>query len=193
MRTFAGLQHLELDLRSLGAVGSAGSLALAAIFTGMLCVAAALSLTVILSFAGVFGECRCVLCNQQQSGAGRRRAVLTRGLGVQASGCSAKKPGECGREGQVVYGIAFHEEHLSWLGRAIPRAGRDGCGRLQLRISRKSRNGRASGSQSKPLPPMRATRGAKVTGFLYSGESRSHGRRSLNRRSGRRLSPLCNY
>ena len=132
LSTFASLQHEELYLRGLGTVGSASSLTFAAVLAGMLRVAAALPLAVILAFAGVFGKCRCVLRDQQKTGTGGRRAVLTSGLGVEAGGCSAKKPGECGREGQIVYGSSFHEEHLSWLGRAIPRAGRVGCGRLQL-------------------------------------------------------------
>ena len=99
------------------------------------------------------GSVGAVLRDQQETGTGGRRAVLTSGLGVEAGGCPAKKPGECGREGQVVYGIAFHEEHLSWLGRAVPRAGRDGCGGLQLRISRESFTGRASGSRSNLFHP----------------------------------------
>ena len=104
----------ELYLRGLGTVGGASSLALAAVLAGMLRVAAALSFTVILAFAGMLGECRClILRDQEETGIGGGRAVLTSGLSVQAGGCSAKKPGECGREGQVVYGSAFHEKHLS--------------------------------------------------------------------------------
>jgi len=114
LSTFASLQHEELNLRGLGTVGSASSLTLAAVLAGMLRVAAALPLAVILAFAGVFGKCRrLVLRDQEKAGVGGRCAVLTSGLGIEAGGCSAKKPGECGREGQVVYSSAFHEEHLS--------------------------------------------------------------------------------
>ena len=114
LSTFASLQHQKLYLRGLGTVGGASSLALAAVLAGMLRVAATLPLTVILAFAGVFGKCRrLVLRDQDKTGIGGWRAVLSSGLGIEAGGCSAKKPGECGREGQVVYGSAFHEKHLS--------------------------------------------------------------------------------
>jgi hypothetical protein len=39
-----------------------------------------------------------------------RSAVVSGGLRVEANGRAAKKTSECGREGQVVCGIDFHEE-----------------------------------------------------------------------------------
>jgi hypothetical protein len=46
----------EVLLRRLRAVGGAGTFALAAILTGVLGIAAALALTVVLALAGVLGE-----------------------------------------------------------------------------------------------------------------------------------------
>jgi hypothetical protein len=84
----------------------------------MLCVAAALALAVVLALAGVLGSWGLVLRDKEHAGVGRS-AVLSGGLCVEASGRTAKKTSECGREGQVVCSVDFHWEHLSWLGRAV--------------------------------------------------------------------------
>ena len=79
----------------------------------------ALALAVIFPLAGMLGKCGCLgLTDQQETGMGGGCGASAGGLSVEAGGCPAEKPGECSGEGQVVYGIAFHEEHLSWLGRA---------------------------------------------------------------------------
>ena len=62
--------------------------------------------------------------DKEDAGVGGRSAVLSGGLCVEANGRTAKKTSECGRKGQVVCGIDFHWEHLSWLGR-VTAAGRD--------------------------------------------------------------------
>jgi hypothetical protein len=88
----------------------------------MLCVAATLTLAIVLALAGVLGGSgRLVLRDQEEAGVGRS-TVLSSGLCVQAKGRAAKKSSECGGEGEVVCGIEFHWEDLSRLGRAICEA-----------------------------------------------------------------------
>jgi hypothetical protein len=87
----------------------------------MLCVAATLPLAIVLAFAGVLGG-SLVLRNKKYAGVGQRSAVLCGGLCVEAKGRAAKKTGEGGRKGQTVCSVDFHGEHLSWLGRVVPRS-----------------------------------------------------------------------
>ena len=66
----ASLRQSELLLRWRRAVGSAGSLTLAAVLTGMLCVAAALPLAIVFTLAGVLGGIGrgLILRDQEQAG-----------------------------------------------------------------------------------------------------------------------------
>jgi len=124
----ASLRQSELLLRWRRAVGSAGSLTLAAVLTGMLCVAAALALAIILALAGVLRGSggSLILCDEEQASVSWRSGVVASTLSIQTSGGPTEKSGKCGGEGEVVYGIDLHEKHLSWLGRAISCAGHYG-------------------------------------------------------------------
>ena len=73
----------------------------------MLRIAAALALAIVLALAGVLS--RGVLRDEEHASLSRS-AVVSGGLRVEANGRAAKKTSECGREGQVVCGIDFHEE-----------------------------------------------------------------------------------
>jgi len=73
----------ELDLRCFGAVGCAGTLALAAVLAGVFRVAAALSLAIVLAFTGVLGKCRRVLRDEHETGMGGGSTALSGGLSIQ--------------------------------------------------------------------------------------------------------------
>ena len=61
-----------LRLGWLGAIGRAGALTLAAVLAGMLGIASALPLAVVLTLAGVRGQvCRRTLGHEEDAGAGR--------------------------------------------------------------------------------------------------------------------------
>ena len=72
-------------LRRLGTVGGATTLALAIVLAGMLLVAAALPLTVVLTLAGMLGQCR-VLDEEDASVRGLNGSAVRLGrLGVQTN------------------------------------------------------------------------------------------------------------
>jgi hypothetical protein len=87
----------------LGAIGRASAFTFAAIFSRMLGIAAALTLTVILAFAGVLGQIRrgslgaCLVFAGLvlHQGAG---AVVGSGLCVEASSGAAEQTCECSRQ-----------------------------------------------------------------------------------------------
>src|SRR5882757_6369425 len=118
------MEGTRLRLGWLGAIGRAGALTLATVLAGMLGIAAALALAIVLALAGMFGGVGgLVLSDQEHAGIGRSgscsRATLLSGLCVEARGSSAKKTGERRRKNEVVCSVAFHQEHLSWLGHAF--------------------------------------------------------------------------
>ena len=105
----ASLQHEELGLRGSGAVGRAGSLALAAVLAGVPGVSTALALAIVLALAGVLGGSGGLgLRDEKDAGVSGRSDSLSSGLSVQAGISAAKNTCECGREGQVMCGVAFH-------------------------------------------------------------------------------------
>ena len=118
MRNTASLQHSRLALWRGRAIGGAGSLTFAAVLACVLCIASALTLAIVLALAGVLGGSRGLVLRHQEHTGLSRSAVLSIGLRVKANRRTAKKTSECGREGEVVCGIDFHWEHLSWFGRA---------------------------------------------------------------------------
>jgi hypothetical protein len=109
----ASLQHGTLlsEVR-LGTIGSAITLALAAIFPGVL--AAALALAVVLALTGVFRGVGFgfVLGTEEHTGVGRGacggRSALWDGLCIKAGGRPAKQTCEGGGEREIVCCAVFH-------------------------------------------------------------------------------------
>ena len=113
---FTGLQHFRrLSLGSLGAVGGAVTLALAGVLAGIL--AAALTLTVILAFAGVLGGVRRSLCHGGADVGGAD------GLSIEADSGTADETGESSSESDILK--VLHLEgtpfFAGWAARTIPR------------------------------------------------------------------------
>ena len=92
----ASIGRSKLGGLGLGAVGSAVAFALATVLARML--AAALSFTVVLAFAGVFCRIGRGLCDQYAGGGCGRAGVGW--LCVKAGGGSAEKTGKCSGESE---------------------------------------------------------------------------------------------
>src|ERR1700679_2176130 len=95
-----------LGLGRLGTVGRASALALAGVLSGMLRIAAALSLTVVLALAGVLGRGRRILPGQDTGACGRIRSrvrVAGNRLSVEAGRSTAKQARECRGQSERTY------------------------------------------------------------------------------------------
>jgi len=78
----------------------------------VLLVAAALTLTIVLTLAGMLG--RGLVLDEEDASVGGS-STLSCGLRVKTYGRTAKKASECGREGKVLGCVDFHWELLLWL------------------------------------------------------------------------------
>jgi hypothetical protein len=103
----------------LGTVRSASALTFAGILAGVLFVAAALALAVVLTLAGVLGEVLVIGCNHdtgEWGGTGSRFGVSGYRLSVETDGSAAEKASEGRGEDKVLYIVALHEISFLQLG-----------------------------------------------------------------------------
>ena len=132
----------------------------------MLCVAAALTLAIVLALTGMLGGSGgLVLRDQEYARLGRRSPVLTGGLCVEAKGRTAKKTSKCGGEGEIVCGIDFHGSTFQgWAARFARRddvveSGGTECSCIESLVK-----------AVLLVPNVRAVRAAKDTSFLFQAK-----------------------
>jgi hypothetical protein len=94
----------------LGAIGRAGTLALAVVLASMLLVAAALSLAVVLSLAGMLGERLLAIFSHRTSDSRRDACVTGEGLSIETDSGAAQEARESCGQCEVAYGVGLHEE-----------------------------------------------------------------------------------
>ena len=106
----------------LGTVRSASALTFAGILAGVLFVAAALALAVVLTLAGVLGQILLVGRDHDTGecgGTGSRFGVSGYRLSVETDGSAAEKASKGRGENKVLYIVALHEISFSSVGHRI--------------------------------------------------------------------------